>query len=343
MQILGVIIKGFYSGSSKPRLHRNYQLLAEIGEERVVFFHLEEVDYEEKTVPGYIYSRKYGWHVQKCPLPRVAISGVLNRDEEYYKNLRKLRKIVTVVNPVILNKWGIWKLFLRWKPLLPYLIDTTPLTDLSLIPEWLKNCQTVFLKPVRGSQGKGMYRVRSTSNSLFIVDGDIQETSMDQTELFLFLTENMKKDDYILQKGISLFEVNGRKLDIRVYLQRDGNKNWQAISTVPKFGKNGGVFTHIARGAEVMTMNWLNHFGKNLEIQIPPTSLIEEVAIHSAEAITPSFPDLAFLGIDIALDSEGKLWVLDLNPIPTRKTLNKEQKRIKYKLLLDFAKTYYID
>jgi hypothetical protein len=343
MQTLGVIVKGSSSGTTKPRLHLNYQLLAEIGEERVVFFHLEEVDYEEKTVPGFIYSRRSGWRLEKCPLPRISISSVLNRDEEYHKHLRKLRKIVKVVNPVILNKWGIWKLFLKWEPLLPYLAETTELTELSLIPDWLKNYQSVFLKPVRGSRGLGMYRVSATSKGSFIVEGDIKKTSMDRKELFSFLTEKMKQDDYLIQKGISLFEVNGRKVDIRVYLQRDGNRNWRAISTVPKFGAEKNVFTHIARGAEIMTMDWLNQYGKSKGVQIPPTAIIEEVAIHSAEAITASFPDLAFLGIDVALDSQGRLWVLDLNPIPTRRTLNRQQKRTKYKLLLDFAETYYTD
>lgn len=343
MQILGVILKGSSSGLRKPRLHPNMQMLAEIGEEKVVFFYLEEVDFVKKTVPGFIYTNESGWQLQQCSLPRTAISSVLKRDEDYYKHLRQLRKIIKVINPVIYHKWGIWKLFLKCPPLLPYLIETTELTDLSLVPAWLQKYDNIFLKPVRGSRGNGIYRIRSESNGSFIIDGDINETTMKHEELFSFLKEQLKQDGYIIQKGISLFEINGRKLDIRVYLQRDGNRKWQAISTVPKFGANGNVFTHIARGAEMMTMDWLDQYGKSSGIKIPPTALIEDVAIHSAEAVTSKFPDLAFLGIDIALDLEGRLWVLDLNPIPTRKTLNTEQKRTKYKLLLDFAETYKID
>lgn len=315
---------------------------------QVLFFSPYDIRPKKRTVPGVIWTPN-GWEWSIGPLPNVIIDNVYvhiaSTDATFKENKRLLRKSGHIVlNPRLPDKWGVWSTLLEHPHLQPNLPDTALLRPDTPIDQWLHRHGNVFLKPTRGSGGRGILQLQQqhSSRNYLLTHDNLSET-IKPHELNHRLRQHLAQGNYLIQQGLSLLEIDKRRVDIRIVLHRDGNKHWQPIATVPRLGGTGQILTNLEQGGETRTLDWLSDQAKRLGIHLQSRAAIEQVALESALAMTKIRPTLAFLGIDIAPDTSGNLWLLDINPRPGRKVLSDADKRHAFHCLLGYSKTLHFE
>lgn len=322
-----------------PLMPKRLYLLAEEGEAQVVFFFAPKVDFETMTVEGYTFTSAGGWQQRIHDVPPVIFHYALFSHPPSRETTRKLRKMDWYMfNQAIGNKWRMTNLMRSWAPLAPHVPDTDYLSEPKEVDNWLSRYPAVYIKPLYGFGGTGILRVEYTDDGMYKVSGET-EAVMTKEEFYPFIVECRSHTHYLIQQEIKLFAVDDRKIDLRVFIARGGDKKWRAISTVAKWGADGKIITNLVAGGEMKDLDWLAEETKKQGVPMPTQEAIERVAIESGEAIIGLFPKVAYLGIDVALDYNGDLYILDLNPGPTRKTLDDEQLRQWYRTTISFAKT----
>lgn len=320
-----------------PMMHPNMHLLAQVGGEQVMFFFAPQVNFDTLTVPGYTYSKQNGWTLKKHTLPKVIFHNALSSDQPSLQTIRKLRNMEWYMfNQPIGNKWRMTQTMRKWAPLAPHIPDTDYLLKPEEIDQWLERYPAVYLKPLTGSGGNGIMRVTKTQEGDYDITGET-EALMTKDAFHSFIHECRANDHYLLQREIKLFAVENRKIDLRVFIIRDGDNKWRAISTVAKLGADDKIVTNLAAGGEMKSLDWVAEQARLQGVPVPTQEQIERVAIASGDAIMEKYPKVTHLGIDVALDYNGDLWLLDLNPSPTRKTLSEEQKIAWYHHMVAFA------
>ncbi|WP_413373872.1 YheC/YheD family protein [Paenibacillus taichungensis] len=209
-----------------------------------------------------------------------------------------------------------------------------------------------YIKPDRGTYGNGVMRVKTIrinphtttdsntsenpadplSTSTAEVGADISAEDPLTTyelrygteekyfhsldELDLALTERIQKRDYIIQQGIPLMKHDGLPFDLRVLTQKNLQRNWETTGILGRVAAPGKIITNIHGGGRLATFNELvrPHFDQERFQQL--RSELYRLGIHTAVQLQKSFPRLKEIGIDIALDEDGRPWIIEVNTLP---------------------------
>lgn len=334
-------------GTDETLTGQTWRALAEEGaaaEVEVVLFSPFAVELGTRPhVSGRMWSSEKGWRPVAVPVPSVVVDNVFvhlaKKDRAYALNKQRLRRAgVTFLNPRFTDKAGVMRALAQRADLQPHLPETVLLRQAREVEEWLARAEHIFLKPVRGSGGHGVLCISRADQGHFFISGAKKRRKVTRRGLLQAVQEAMRGSRHLLQKGVSLLEVEGRKVDLRVVLHRDGDGVWQPIATVPRLARKGREVTNLAQGGEVRTYEWLEQEATGMGVVVPSRAETERVALLAAEAVTAVRPKLAFLGIDIGVAADGRLYVLDINPRPGRKVLSLEDRRRAFRCLVGFAK-----
>lgn len=135
-------------------------------------------------------------------------------------------------------------------------------------------------------------------------------------ELENVLNERIGKRDYIIQQGIPLMKHGGLPFDLRVLTQKNLQHNWETTGILGRVAAPGKIITNIHGGGRLATFEELvlPHLKrdeyKKLEHEL------YRLGIHTAVQLQSSFPRLKEIGLDIALDEQGRPWILEVNTLP---------------------------
>lgn len=263
------------------------------------------------------------------------------RTDPVYAQVKRLleKRGIVVLNPRLPDKRGVWQALQRRPALTGHLPETASLVSVLDLERWLDRHESVFLKPVRGSGGRGVLRVIREASGTYRVDG-LKQAIWRRDEFAFFLKKRLGKESHLIQQGLSLLEAEGCKIDLRVVLHRDGDRMWQPITTVPRMGATGRVVTNLAQGGQVKEFGWLSEQMAALGLPAPQRERLERIAVEAAAAVTEIRPTLAFLGLDLALDTAGRAYVLDINPRPGRKSLGPAERSRAFSCLVRYCKTF---
>lgn len=135
-------------------------------------------------------------------------------------------------------------------------------------------------------------------------------------ELDLALTERIQNREYIIQQGIPLMKHDGLPFDLRVLTQKNLQRNWETTGILGRVAAPGKIITNIHGGGRLATFNELvrPHFDQDRFQQL--RSELYRLGIHTAVQLQRSFPKLKEIGIDIALDDDGRPWIIEVNTLP---------------------------
>jgi len=212
--------------------------------------------------------------------------------------------------------------------------------------------ETNYIKPDRGTYGNGVMRVKTIRmNPHSITDADTSENTVDPLspseaevgaeisaevplttyelrygteekhfhsldELDLALNERIQNREYIIQQGIPLMKHDGLPFDLRVLTQKNLQRNWETTGILGRVAAPGKIITNIHGGGRLATFNELvrPHFDQDRFQQL--RSELYRLGIHTAVQLQRSFPRLKEIGIDIALDEDGRPWIIEVNTLP---------------------------
>lgn len=302
--------------------------------------------FSEEGIDGYFYDQEK-WKKAQMPLPNVIYNRISSRRSELNKRfdafLNKLDSLgISIFNQRFLSKWTIHQFLVQEDHLHPFLPETYLFSEEKL-SSMLERHKELYLKPVHGSQGRQIIRLIQEHKQIRAVFSTLpanEYSSYKNTQdLAKALSNAFKAQLFLIQQGLPLYELNGRRMDYRVLCHKNPQNIWKVTSIVSRVSAQDFFVSNIARGGEIMpplhTLSLI--FGKDQARQ--QLLLMKELALETAETIARHADgDTAELGIDIGIDLNGKLWLIEVNSKPSKNFEERGSKiRPSAKAIIDYC------
>ncbi|MCG1022471.1 YheC/YheD family protein [Sutcliffiella horikoshii] len=302
--------------------------LANYSEDIGVIFYVFTLHKElsEKSMEGF-YLENNMWNKALLPFPQVVHNRLHKRTNEKSEMFREFTDqlqewSIPYFNDHFLDKWTVHEQLAEAEHLLPYLPDTA-LFSAKRLEAWLETYSVVFLKPINGSQGKQIFKVCKTSDG-FNLDYSSLQQQVSQTyssfhDLYKRLSPHIKKRQYILQQGLNLVHLDERPVDFRYLCHRTENNRWQVTSITARASKSGSFVSNLAQGGEMLSVNHV--LGAQFDAKEMPQirKHLKELALEVAREIgAVSEGIFGELGIDLAIDTTGHPWIIEVNTKPSK-------------------------
>lgn len=287
---------------------------------------LAEIAKGGHSVYGWTYTNK-GWKRKQMPIPQVLYNRISSRKlekstlfKEFVKSLPN--RSIHLFNHSFLNKWEVYELLSKEPRLIPYLPKTKLFQGLSSLKTMLKAYPILFIKPIHGAMGRGIFRLSRSWMGYDLqysaLDGQKYKHFSNLTSLYTFLRKKLRKQPSIIQEGIPIIHLQERAVDFRILMQKNKTGNWAVTSSVARIGPNNRFVSNIARGGEI---NRISTTLKKCGITDPDliTKKMASIAKLTCEAIDRHHPGhFAELGVDLAVTRSGKVYLLEINSKPSK-------------------------
>lgn len=307
------------------------KLVAAASEQKALgyLFRLDEVDFEDGTVLGYIKTSD-GWKRRRLPLPDVIYDQMVSRKRERSKGYAELREQLSnlygqrIFNDGFFDKWTVHDWLQQDKSLRPHIPQTVRYTQAAVAVSFLQRFPVTFLKPVHGSLGLGIVRIVRHPDGSYNYDVNrakqppMHGSSPNVQEVVKVFRSRLAARPYVLQQGIALAQYQDRPFDIRILLQRDGSGEWRRTKMFARVAKVGDFTSNISSGGEALPVHTV--FTEVFKRQAQAKACQREL-MHVTRRVTEvmeksSGKVFGEMGLDIGVDQTGHIWVIEANSKP---------------------------
>ncbi|MFC5471272.1 YheC/YheD family protein [Cohnella suwonensis] len=221
-------------------------------------------------------------------------------------------------------------------------VPETKLFTRSSLNEMTDRYKMVYFKPTNGTGGSGIARILRTSPRKFRVKKDARTFEVSSASaLFDQLQKIAGGRSYLLQKGIYLQACRGLPFDLRMTMQKTGGGNWVPSVMFVKLGKPNKVVTNYHQGGKLAlveqtlqrsgyTSTQIDHYKRQLKM----------LGIQTARRFDRHSVRFKELGLDVALDRNGRLWILEVNTRPNFNALKSLADKSLYRTIVRYGKMY---
>ncbi|WP_078594860.1 YheC/YheD family protein [Evansella clarkii] len=246
------------------------------------------------------------------------------------------------MDKVFNKKWKRYNLMIESPKVKPHVLKTQIFTYGNYL-DFLSDFGAVFLKPNDGRRGRGIIKVVSTGMNYYdIYHEEKKVRNLGIVRTYNYVKELIGDEFYLVQQPVELPLIGNRIMEFRVITQRKSYVlPWEVTGMAVKVGGEGYIVSNTARsGGDILTVEE-GVAASNLTI--PDLEKlkenIEEVAVNAAVKLTQEYEYKRIYGFDIAVDKNGKIWIIEANMNPMLshfkmlkdKSLYKKIKRIKKK------------
>ncbi|CAH1219315.1 hypothetical protein PAECIP111893_04542 [Paenibacillus plantiphilus] len=295
----------------------------------VYFFTPNQIVGNYNSIEGWIYSD--GWRKTAVPAPDVVNNRLTTRklenkpDVQHFMKEVKIRHNTAVFNEKFLDKPEVFEALHKDSTIVKYLPESHVLRNYTMLKAMCSRYPVVFLKPVRGSLGKGIIRIsrldRETFQAMYAtVGGTRRQQFSSLLKLFSSISGKMKTVRYQIQQGLHLIDIHGRPVDFRALVQKNETGKWTITSIVARTAGSHHFVSNLARGGTLSTVREAVAKSCLTAAQGQDASArLQRAALEIAKGIDTNIPaHFGELGIDLALDTNGRVWLLEVNSKPSK-------------------------
>ncbi|NUU63879.1 YheC/YheD family endospore coat-associated protein [Paenibacillus agri] len=295
----------------------------------VYFITPEALETPSSSIQGWVYEE--GWRKRSLPIADVINNRLTTRKVENKPSVQhfladvKSRYGTHFFNEKFLDKTEVFEALKQDTSLQRYLPESHMLTGSAVLKRMCSHYQSVFLKPVRGSLGKGILRISREEGGGYRLQsttpmGTRKQSYPSLTKLFQAIAPKMKSTRYQIQQGLPLMELGRRPVDFRALVQKNGTGKWGVTSIVARTAGNNHFVSNLARGGTLSTVREaVNKSSLPSGVKDSVQLGLPRAALAIARGIESYIPaHFGELGIDLALDQSGRIWLLEVNSKPSK-------------------------
>lgn len=281
---------------------------------KLLCFTMSDVDFEKEKITGKIFDG-YCWRQQTMPFPTVMINEVPMLASKRTVEEKKLREKIHCTTYLIGTKENIYAKLNKSVDYCSLVIPTIETNGVESIITLLKEQQSIVIKPINGRQGKGIYFITKKGRYYVVKDHNAEERYT-PSSFIEFLQSVLSERRYIGQPYIQCMTKNGEPYDFRIHVQRRGDGQWAVTKTYPRIGAKESILSNISRGGRTQEINSFLKEQFTIGAQ-EKLALLESTALQVADYINSFYQfDIDELGIDLAIDTQGHLWLYEVNTGP---------------------------
>lgn len=292
---------------------------------KIFFFCSKDVNFEENKIEADSYVNNQ-WTKQKFDFPTVINNiGTTSRNRQSLTE-RKLRRMCLVTSFGLGNKIYLPKIILENRLYAELLVPFKIVRDRTVIFDFLSNNYKCVLKPVFGSQGKKIYYIELI-NGKYKVNDHKESNILSHEEFIDWLESNhiLKNSNYIVQQYINAKTKKSEPFDIRAHVQKNYEGKWVITNIYPRIGHSKSILSNISRGGRTQPLEEFlgdefpdvkqEYIEKLKTLSLDLTKHLDKLYNFSIEE----------LGLDIAIDQDGRFWLYEANNGPQSTYHEKER------------------
>ncbi|MFZ7943333.1 YheC/YheD family protein [Neobacillus sp. 19] len=318
--ILGMLVRGNIDemNLSRIKIYKNYLNDYQHINGLIVLFTSDGINYKKKVINGYAYHPiEKEWIKGIFPFP----SAVFIRKTIKESSRKKLQKLIgdRFFNSHVFNKWEMWEWFSGHEKLKQNLPETVMAENMEAVKQLMDVYQKTFIKPKTGMQGTGIYQLSKSGQEYKlryrVKDKNIVTILENWEAVQLYLQSELNLQRYIIQQKIPLLRNNNRVMDIRVIVIKDQNGAWSVPGMVTKFGDVNSIVSNISSGgsAEKGWQALSEMYPEAPQQAFKKYKELEQLALTCCEVLERKGLHLGYIGIDIGIDEEHRLWIIEIN------------------------------
>jgi glutathione synthase/RimK-type ligase-like ATP-grasp enzyme len=302
--------------------------LASCCTEKGIFFYVFSLsDYQSENMQGFALENNE-W--QKCavPYPCVVYNRIHSRKLEHAQRFLEMKADfiqfnVPYFNDRFLNKWEVHQILNAAPHLVPFIPKTELLESKIVLERMLELYPTVFLKPINGSLGKRIFKICRADEGFELdystFSGHLLRDYISFHELFQSLLPRIRKEGFIVQEGIDLLTYEERPMDFRYLCHKQNFHQWKISSAVARVSAENQFVANLARGGSLYSIKDALSSSFDLSEAAHIRKLLNELSIEIAEALSLyASGHYGEFGIDLAIDSSGHPWIIEVNTKPSK-------------------------
>ncbi|WP_202076556.1 YheC/YheD family protein [Caldalkalibacillus salinus] len=199
-----------------------------------------------------------------------------------------------------------------------HLPSTNRLSKASL-QHYLRDYSTVFLKPERGTGGRGIYKLIHRDGNVCVYCNRSKKVYNNKEDVLRVVQREAKKRTYLVQQGIGLLKVMNRPVDFRIILVRP-DEEWKYMGVIGKVASKNKFVTNKCQGGSPITLSQaLLRNGRTKAEVADVSERLETLGLQVAQRFSEASPAFRKLGLDVGIDRQGKIWILEVNTVPRYK------------------------
>ncbi|MDD2421440.1 MAG: YheC/YheD family protein, partial [Heliobacteriaceae bacterium] len=321
--------------SSRPHLRTIQRYARRMGIVAVVFC-AQDVCWENGTIEGMIL-RSSGWVRRVFPIPKVIYNRIFSRRTENRPEIAACKQALSTLpglvlfNPRYFDKWEIHEHLRQTVTVRSLLPETKLLEQPADIWPLVNTYGLVYLKPVHGSQGVGIFRVGIRRKGGYYFQSRNFDPSLSKALSKEHVEKKVKKllgvSTYVAQQGLRLARIGGSPFDLRLLVQKDGKGVWRITKAFGRVAAPGRFTANLSQGGKAMGIR------HTLAVAVVLRKRKRAVVIKELEKWGSVLPkvleentglNLGELGLDLGLDRYGRLWLLEINSKPRKRLVTEE-------------------
>lgn len=320
----------------------------------VLVFTPDDIEGSTLKINALVYRPSNGrWQRKRTALPGLVYDRCRYHGADNYRKISRFRSLyskhIRYLSKPLTNKWGMHQILSENSEIAEHLPATVRYNGNKHLIRFLKKHKRIYLKPSSGTGGRGIVRMQQLGSSSFLIQGRdqnrhiIPEQTVSELQIETKLSTWKLNSRYIVQQGIPLTLKNGRVHDFRMLVQKDGTGEWQVTGCAGRIGPKRSVTSNLHGGGTAVPMISL------LRSRFQDEAVIEGIkedayrlGMKVARFAEEKFGPQCEMGIDLAIDPKGKVWLLEVNPKPSREVFYRIGEREAYRKAISNPLEYAI-
>ncbi len=317
--ILGPVV-GFITNQKKENLapkglNISYRYMRLLDDNGLTFIcAVDGINVKEQTIEGYYYSHndEEPWKKGVFPFP-AALYRRATVPNSLYSELVNIMGD-EIFNSYPFNKWETWDWLSSNPELRRHLPYTERFSSVQVLDSMLSRFGTVYAKQENGKASENLFKISKEMQAYHVFDSEGKEQILPEEKAEEFFSSFIKKK-YILQQEIEVSRYEGRHIDFRMIMQKDGNQQWGCTAIITKFGERNGITTIVSdSGFALSGENALRKvFKLNRKQTFRKLEEMTSICIEMCKALERTGGHYADLGVDLMIDKNLKVWILEIN------------------------------
>lgn len=320
--------QGGKSGAWDSNLYSGLQAAARHVDAFTYAFSPRDVDWSSRLVRGH-YRGRGAVKQLIVPLADVIYNRVSNRSQERTALYRHFLKRVAdnqhpyLFNPHFFNKWQVHRWLSSDGEVRQYLPETRLLGGVRDMERIVSRHGHAYVKPLGGSQGKGIVRVAGLKEGGYAVHyrtgaSNVLHYHANFAEAASEVLAAKERRGYLVQQGLTLAKYRGSTFDVRVTMHKQGSGEWEVVGPAAKVAVTGAVTTHVHNGGRVYPLKKVlrevfPQHEADIFLRLVVASKKIAVALERACKLR-----LGELGLDLGITPRGEVYLFEVNARPGR-------------------------